>query len=88
MCGRALDFPKLVRLQRANAIPGGISMDRHGRLASEKMQGTHSTTANHIPCKGSAPSVYGLAVPSCQAICILTDADCHSSELVRTLSAA
>lgn len=32
-------------------------MDRHCRLASEKMQGTHSTTANHIPGKGPAPSV-------------------------------
>lgn len=32
-------------------------MDRHGRLASEKMQGTHNTSTNHIPGRGAAPSV-------------------------------
>lgn len=55
-------------------------MDRHGKLLGKKMQGTHGATTNHIPARGPALSVYGLAEPSCQAMCILTDADCHSSE--------
>lgn len=56
----------------------------HGRLLGGKMQDTRGAAPNHIPGRDPAPSVYGLAAPSCQAICILTDADCHSSELVRT----
>ena len=60
-------------------------MDRHSRRVGENMQGTHSTTTNHIPGQAPPPSAYGLGSPSCQAIFVLTDAHCHSSELVGTL---
>lgn len=61
-------------------------MDRHGRRAAEKMQGTRGGATNHNPGEDPTLSSHALGAPSCQGICVLTaNADCHSSELVRTL---
>lgn len=56
-------------------------MDRHGGLAGEKMQGTRRAATNHIPGEGPTPSyIWFGGTTSCQAICTLTGADCHSTE--------
>lgn len=55
-------------------------MDRHGGLAGENARYTQGRNQSH-PRRGPYPERYGLGAPqaSCQAICTLTGADCHST---------